>query len=337
MDIPYLRFFGWIGIASIVAWLAAPNFLTLLNQAVNDAFGTVLPAIPFSALLALLFLLRWGDLREVLSKEEGLRSEPLTRLLGLGIVVSLLVLRGITGQFVESAGVTVILAFYGTSLVMNPSTRRIMLPYALVYSGGVSAPGVLQWLVGEPLAQLSTASSAGIVSLSGVPVAWQGTQFSLLSRTGDLVTGVITPGCSSVVSVTTFLGLLGLMYIDLKKDVSSTVKVAVAGVAALTVLNSARIAILVWVGYVGGADALWSIHNWVGYAMFLGFYLVILLVYPKMGGRRMYMYRTPPLSRAAQTHVARVVSPFWPFHCISVNLIQRRARDWARRIGYSLI
>lgn len=288
MDRAYLRFFGWVGIASIVAWLAAPNFLFLLNQAVNDAFGTVLPAIPFTALLILLFLLRWGDLREVLSKEEGLTSEPFTRFLGLGVVVSLLVLRGITGQFVESAGVAVILAFYGTSLILNPPTRKIMLPYAIIYSAGVAVPGVLQWSFGEPLAHLSSVVSAGIVSLSGIPIVWQGTQFSLFSRTGDFVTGVITPGCSSIVSVTTFLGLLGLMYIDLKKDASSTVKVAIAGVGALTALNSARIAILVWVGYVGGADALWSVHNWVGYALFLGFYLVILLVYPKMGGGGTY-------------------------------------------------
>lgn len=278
----------------ILAVFAAPNFLSLLSQAVNDAFGTVLPAIPFTALLALLFLLRWGDLREVLSKEEGLMSEPLTRLLGLGIVVSLLLLRGVTGQSVEASGVAVILAFYGTSLVLNPLTRRMTLSYAMIYSVGVTAPAILQWGFGEPLAQLSSAFSAGIVSLSGVPVVWQGTQFALSSRTGDLVTGIITPGCSSIISVTTFLGLLGLMHIDLRKDLSSTVKLAVAGVAALIFLNSTRIAILIWVGYVGGVDALWSVHNWVGYALFLGFYVAALLIYPRMGGRT--TYRALPLS-----------------------------------------
>ncbi|MDV3293223.1 MAG: exosortase/archaeosortase family protein [Nitrososphaerales archaeon] len=293
MERAYIRFFGWIGIASIFAWLAAPNFLILLNQAVNDAFGTVLPAIPFSALLALLFLLRWGDLREVLSREAGLMSEAPTRLLGLGIVASLLLLRGVAGGSVEASGVAVILTFYGMSLALNPLTRRVMLPYATIYSVGVTAPAILQWGVGEPLAQLSSVFSAGIVSLSGIPIVWHGTEFAILSRAGDMVTGTITPGCSSIVSVTTFLGLLGLMHLDLRKDISSTVKVAAAGIAALTVLNAVRVAVLIWVGYAGGADALWSVHNWVGYALFLGFYAATLLVYPRMGGRA--AYRTPSL------------------------------------------
>jgi exosortase/archaeosortase family protein len=263
--------------------MAAPNFVSLLSQAVNDAFGTVFPAIPFAGLLALLFLLRWSDLRAVLQREEGMKSNPLTRLLGLGIVASLLLLRGVTSQAVELSGVAVVLAFYGVALVLNPLTGRITLPYTAICAAGVSAPTILQWMFGEPLAWLSSIFSAKIVSLTGVPVVWQGTQFALLSRTGELVTATITPGCSSIISVTTFLGLLGLMHIDMGKDASSTAKLAVAGVAALTVMNSARIAILIWVGYEGGANALWSVHNWVGYALFLGFYVAALLVYPRMG------------------------------------------------------
>ncbi|MDV3277991.1 MAG: exosortase/archaeosortase family protein [Nitrososphaerales archaeon] len=285
MDRAYLRFVAWIGTASAIAALAAPNFLPLLGQAVNDAFGTVFPAIPFAGLLALLFLFRWGDLRKLLMREEGLVSNPLTRLLGLGIIVSLLALRGVTSQLVELSGVAVVFVFYGTALVLNPLTWRMTLPYAAICAVGVAAPGILQWSLGEPLAWLSSVFSAGIVSLSGVPVVWQGTQFALQSKTGELVTATITPGCSSIISVTTFLGLLGLMHIDMGKDVFSTVKLAVAGVVALTALNSARIAILIFVGYEGGADALWSVHNWVGYALFLGFYVATLLIYPRMGGR----------------------------------------------------
>jgi exosortase/archaeosortase family protein len=293
----YLHFFGWVGAAAGIAVLAAPNFLALLSQAVDDAFGSVLPMIPFAALLSVLFLLRWGDLRDILQREKGLTSEIPVRLVGAGIVASLILLRGLTGQSVQLSGVAVILAFYGTSLILNPLTRRMILPYAMIYSVGVTAPAILQWAFGEPLAVLSSSFSAGLIALSGIPITWQGTQFALVSKTGDLVAATITPGCSSIISVTTFLGLLGLMHIDLKKDLSSTVKLAVAGVAALTVLNSARIAILVWVGYADGADALWSVHNWVGYALFLGFYLVTLVVYPRMGGRT--TFRSSPMTGMA--------------------------------------
>jgi exosortase/archaeosortase family protein len=182
--------------------------------------------------------------------------------------------------------VAVILSFYGTSLMLNPLTRRITFPYAAIYSVGVAAPAVLQWAFGEPLAALSSELSQSFLSLGGIPLIWHGTQFQLVSRTGDLVAATITPGCSSIVSVTTFIGLLALMHIDLKKDLPSTIKLAVAGIVALTVLNAARITILVWVGYIDGAAALWGVHNWVGYALFLGFYLVTLAVYPKMGRQR---------------------------------------------------
>jgi len=117
-------------------------------------------------------------------------------------------------------------------------------------------------------------------------MTWHGTEFQFVSRTGDLVAATVTPGCSSIVSVTTFIGLLALMHIDLKKDLSSTVKLAIAGVVALTILNAARITILAWIGYIDGSSALWDVHNWVGYALFLGFYLVTLAVYPRMGRQK---------------------------------------------------
>jgi len=278
-----VRFLVWIGIASAAAALAAPTFLTLLSQAVDDAFGTVLPAIPFAALLTVLFLLRWDDIREVLVKEKGISTEVPTRLLGLGIIASLILLRGFTGLSVYSSAIAVVLAFYGSSLAVNPLTKRITFPYAMIYSAGVASPAILQWAFGEPLASLSSVLSQDFISLSGISVVWHGTEFQLMSKTGDLVAATVTPGCSSIVSVTTFLGLLALMHIDLKKDLSSTVKLAVGGVAALTLLNSARITILVWVGYVDGSGAFWGVHNWVGYALFLGFYLVAIAIYPRMG------------------------------------------------------
>jgi len=278
-----VRFLVWIGIASGAAALAAPTFLTLLSQAVDDAFGTVLPAIPFAALLTILFLLRWEDISEVLMKEKGIGTEVPTRLLGLGIIASLILLRGFTGLSVYSSAIAVVLAFYGTSLALNPLTKRITFPYAMIYSAGVASPAILQWAFGEPLASLSSVLSQDFISLSGVSAVWHGTEFQLVSKTGDLVAATVTPGCSSIVSVTTFLGLLALMHIDLKKDLSSTVKLAVGGVAALTLLNSARITILVWVGYVDGSGAFWGVHNWVGYALFLGFYLVAIAIYPRMG------------------------------------------------------
>jgi exosortase/archaeosortase family protein len=156
------------------------------------------------------------------------------------------------------------------------------------------------------MAALATYLSAHLLSLGGIPVTWHGTEFVLVSRAGGVVTGTVTPGCSSVFSVATFLGLLGLMYIDLKRGASATLKLAVAGVASLILLNSARIGLLIWVGYLDGAASLWSLHYWVGYAIFLGFYLVVLLVYNRVPGPRVRAQSIPQplLARRAQASQA---------------------------------
>lgn len=293
----FIRLFGWIGIASVLAALAAPDFPTLLGRAVDDAFGTVLPAIPFAALLTVLFLLRWKDIREILLNEGSIGTELPTRLAGVGVVFALILFRDFTGLSVYSAAIAVILVFYGTSLALNPLTKRITSPYAAIYAIGVAAPAAIQWVFGEPLAALSSVLSKGLLSVGGLPLVWQGTQFQLVSKSGDLVAATITPGCSSIVSVTTFVGLLALMHMDLKKDLSSTIKIAAVGVVALTLLNAVRITVLVWVGYVDGAAAFWNVHNWVGYAIFLGFYLATLAVYPRMGRTKNQAAQVAPFVR----------------------------------------
>ncbi|MDG6908127.1 MAG: exosortase/archaeosortase family protein [Nitrososphaerota archaeon] len=285
MDSGHLRFVIWVSASSGIAAITATNFPQLLSQDLNDNFGSIFPAIPFAALLSVLFALRWNDLHDTLLMEGQLDTEVPTRIVGVCLVASLVVLRGITGNWVETAGVALVATFYGMSLLMNPLTNRIVLPYAAIYSVGIAAPSVLEWGFGAPLVSISTVSSAKIVSLLGLPVTWDGSQFSLISRAGGLVSGTVTAGCSSVISITTFLGLLALMHLDLRKDLSSTAKVAIVGVTVLVFLNAVRIAGLIWIGYVGGANALWSIHNWLGYAFFIGFYLAALLVYSRMGKR----------------------------------------------------
>ena len=285
-----VRFLTWFAAAGLLSLLTAPNFLTLLNQSLGDTFGSVFPAVPFASLLALIFALRWREFAEFLNHEGGLRSQIRVRAAGIATVSALVVLEPLTGLAVVSAGIAVVLTFYGTSLAINPMTKRFLLPYAVVLATGVGVPSALQWAFGEPLAGVSSAFSAKLVGLLGLPVDWQGTSFSFVSKTGELVSGVVTPGCSSIISVTTFLGLLALMHLDMKKDLRSTAVLALAGIAVLTVLNSVRIMTLMWVGYDFGVGAFWGVHNWVGYALFLGFYLAALPVYARMGAGRPGVY-----------------------------------------------
>jgi exosortase/archaeosortase family protein len=288
-DRPITRFVAWLSIATAVSvtlyFPQLSTFFAALNGRLDETFGTAFPAIPMVALLSLLFLLRWGDLRSVLGSERGLRSGPKTRALGLGITLIPLIFTTYSVGSLELSAVSLILVFYGTSLIVNPMTMRIMFPYAVLYATGVTAPAVLQSLFGEPFTTLASYLSAGMASLSGVPVTWQGDQFSIIPRIGTAITGTVTPGCSSILSVTTFLGLLGLMQFDMKREPSFTLKLAVVGSLSLVLLNSVRIMILIWAGYEGGPAALWALHNWIGYGVFLAFYLVVLYVYSRARGR----------------------------------------------------
>jgi exosortase/archaeosortase family protein len=275
------RFLAWLGLA------LAATFTLYSGQAVTSfTLLEGIPGFPFAALLGVLFVLRWKDMHSVLAEEGRLAGRLPTRMLGLCLALSPLVFIQYSAGSQELSAVSLVLVFYGTSLLLNPTTLRIMLPYAGLCALGVTVPAAVQYYIGGPLAGLATFLSAGLVRLGGIPVTWHGTQFELVSKAGGLVTGTVTPGCSSVISVTTFLGLLGLMHFDMKKEASATLKTAAVGVVALVLLNSARIGILIWVGYADGSAALWGLHYWIGYALFLGFYLVVLVVYSRMGGPR---------------------------------------------------
>jgi len=267
----------------VLSALTAPNFPSLVNQSVGDAFDGLFVAIPIVALLTLIFALRWKELAQMMTEEGGGLSRLPVRLVGAATILALFVLEPTTGQTLATSGIAVVLTFYATALLVNPSTARFMLPYAAVYGAAVGAPAILLWAFGEPLAVLSSGLSAGLVHVAGFPVTWEGTGFQLVSKAGEVVNGVVTPGCSSVSSVTMFLGLLALMHLDMKKDSRITAKLAVVGVLALILLNSVRILILLWVGYQYGSDALWGVHDWIGYALFLGFFLTMLPLYARMG------------------------------------------------------
>jgi exosortase/archaeosortase family protein len=279
-----LRFLGWLGAGTALAVFTAPNFIPLFNQLLGDQFGDIFPLFPFAALVVLITALRWRELADVLESEKGVKSERKTRALGLSILLVLLVLEPLTGQTVTTAGVALVLTFYAAALAINPLSRRLLLPYAGVFAVGVGSPAVLQWALGEPLAVVSSWLSAKLVAVVGLPVAWAGTQFQFVTKSGDVISSFVAPGCSSIISVTTFLGLLALMHLDMKKDLRSTAVIAIAGTGILTVLNSVRILLLMWVGYEQGAAAFWGVHNWVGYVLFLAFYLAVLPVYSRMGG-----------------------------------------------------
>jgi exosortase/archaeosortase family protein len=305
VDRAYARLVAWIVASGLIIFLVYGYQVDVLVSGLNNlllaTLGTVLPAFPFLALLIVLTAMRWKDFHQVLLTEQGMTSMPLTRLAGLLLIATpafiwyLAMGLGTPSVYAEMevAAVSFVLVAFGTLMAINPSMTRVMFPYALLYVVGLVSPLVMLDLFSDPLIALSSYLTAGIVDVIGVHVVWQGAAFQLVSASGDQIGAVISPPCSAAYSISIFLALLGLMYLDMRKSVKLTTELAIVGVFLLPVLNSARIALTILSGYYGGTAAFWGIHDWLGYAVFFGFYLVVLVIYA----------RAPSQTRLDQTRV----------------------------------
>jgi exosortase/archaeosortase family protein len=143
----------------------------------------------------------------------------------------------------------------------------------------VLTPTLIKPVIGAPLLFVADYLSSGIMNLMSLPVSWEGGVVRFVSQGGEAIRVTVSTGCAGISSITMFLLLCGLMHLDLKKPLSFTLKFVVLGSLTLIIVNAIRIETLVWTGYMYGSTALWSLHEWLCYAIFIGFYLVILVVY----------------------------------------------------------
>jgi exosortase/archaeosortase family protein len=292
------------GHARLVAWLAVTSLFTLtlysrqlillvsgLDELLTSTLGTVFPAYPFLALLVLLTALRWRDFYNAFASERGLVTKPWIRLTGVVLVLLPAALwallfgqGGAPTQYLgmELSASSLVLVTYGSLLATSPTLWRVMLPYTSLYVVGLVSPLFLVEALGGQLASLSSSLTAILTKAMGLPVAWQGISFSFVSVAGEHIGSVVTPACSAAYSIGIYLGLLGLMYLDMRSSISTVARFALVGVALIPLIDSARIAITIWFGFEGGSSAFWGVHDWLGYALFLAFYVGVLLAYSRV-------------------------------------------------------
>jgi len=298
VDRGYLRLGAWIATTLLLMLSVYSNQVTTLasglDELLTSTLGTVFPAYPFLALLVVLTALRWKDFHGVLLTERGLTSNPGIRLAGVLLTILPATLWSLFFSQVESstylamelAASSIVVVAYGALLAINPTMWRIMLPYTSLYALGLLSPLFMLDTLGVPLAALSSYLAAGITNALGIHVAWQGVSFELVSAAGDPISAVVTPACSAVYSISIYLALLGMMYLDMGTSLATAAKFAIAGVVVIPLLNSARIALTIWFGFVDGSAAFWGIHDWLGYSIFLAFYIAVLVAYTRTGKPR---------------------------------------------------
>lgn len=298
IDRAYLRLGAWIATTLLlllsVYWLQVFTLASGLNGLLTTTLGTVFPAYPFLTLLVLLTALRWNEFHRVLLTERGLTSNPGIRLAGALLIILPAALWSLFSGQVESSmylamelsASSIVVVAFGALLTINPTMWKIMLPYTSLYALGLLAPLFMLDTLGVPLAALSSYLASGITSALGIHVVWQGVSFELVSAAGNPISAVVTPACSAVYSISIYLALLGLIHLDMGTSIATTAKFALAGVVIIPLLNSARIALTIWFGFMDGSAAFWEIHDWLGYGIFLTFYLAVLVTYARAGKLR---------------------------------------------------
>jgi exosortase/archaeosortase family protein len=295
VDRGYARLGAWLVTTFLLVFTLYSSQLFVLTSGLNallsSTLGTVFPAYPFLALLLLLTALRWNDFHKVLLTEQGLTSKPAIRLAGVVFVLLPASLWALfSAQLAQSvylamevSACSLVLLAYGTLLALNPSMWKIMLPYASLYAVGLISPLFMLDTLGAPMATFSSYLAAGITSVLGIHVAWQGVSFAFVSRGGEPISAVVTPACSAVYSISIYLALLGLMQLDIGRSLTTTARFAIVGVIIIPLLDSARIALMIWFGFVDGSAAFWGIHDWLGYTIFFAFYIGVLVAYSRAG------------------------------------------------------
>jgi exosortase/archaeosortase family protein len=241
--------------------------------------------VTYCTLIVLFLSFRWNEFRGIL-REGGHARGTLVRFSGVFLIVILALTEPFTGAAVESSVVVVALTFYAASLVVIPSARRLLLPYAVIVAVGMGGPFLLSGPVGIPWSYFDSALVSRLVDIFGFPVASQSTQFMFTSAQGGLITVLINPQCSGLYSVTAFLGLLALLHLDLRKGRRPTLALALVGVVGLTLLSSVRVALLIWIGYAEGGPAMLGVHDWIGYGLVAVFDLAAIIAYSRMGAGR---------------------------------------------------
>ena len=242
-------------------------------------------------LVSFFLLLRWDEFNLILSQERGYTSMFPRRLFGLAVTLFPLVFMRNTEllprhQYLHASAMMVFLVGYGATLIITPTLWKILLPYTALAVMTFFSPSLIQSTLGDVFIDIAAVLTRFFLGFSGAGVIWNGNEAAFISMSGEAMKLMIDRGCSSIPAISIFLLLVGLMHLDQKKDLNSTLKLASLGTIALVLVNSVKLAFTIWAGKVYGSSTLWSLHSWLGYIFFTGFYMVALLAYLGMSNPR---------------------------------------------------
>lgn len=132
-----------------------------------------------------------------------------------------------------------------------------------------------------PLAQVTGAISGNLVRLTGVPITINGAQVTLPNA--NLVVGA---QCSGLRSIVTLMTLVGIVVFIVQGPWQSKVLLALSAVVIAAFGNVLRVASLLGVAYVWGADAGFKYYHDYSGIVFFASALALLLLFTRILGCR---------------------------------------------------
>jgi exosortase len=254
---------GLIGILLLA--LFYPTLKWLLGEWLGNDYYSHGPLVPLiSVFLAWRLWVNWPpEQRQIKPATLGLLP------LGVGLAVYLYALLQ-RAYFAASLAMVVVIAGLVWYLLGTAALRRFAFPIGFL-SFMVPLPFVEPLSV--PLAQFTGALSAAIVRLLGVPITVNGAQISLPNAA--LVVGAQCSGLRSIVTLMTLVALV-LFLVEgtwWKKLLLALSSIVIAGLG-----NVIRVASLLAVANIWGADAAFKYyHDYSGIVFFLSALALLLL------------------------------------------------------------
>ena len=253
---------GLIGILLLA--LFYPTLKWLVGEWLGNDYYSHGPLVPLiSAFLAWRLWVNWPpEQRQIKPATIGLLP------LGVGLTVYLYALLQ-RAYFAASLAMIVIIAGLVWYLLGTAALRRFAFPIGFLFFM-VPLPFVEPLSV--PLAQFTGALSAAIVRLFGVPITVNGAQISLPNA--ELVVGAQCSGLRSIVTLMTLVALVIFLVEGAwwKKLLLALSSIVIAGLG-----NVIRVASLLVVANIWGADAAFKYyHDYSGIVFFLSALALLL-------------------------------------------------------------
>ena len=253
---------GLIGILLLA--LFYPTLKWLLGEWLGNDYYSHGPLVPLiSAFLAWRLWIKWlPEQRRIKPATIGLLP------LGAGLIVYLYALLQ-RAYFAASLAMIIIIAGLVWYLLGTAALRRFAFPIGfLVFM--IPLPFIEPLSV--PLAQITGAMSAAIVRLLGVPITVNGAQISLPNA--ELVVGA---QCSGLRSIVTLMTLVALVIFLVEGAWWKKLLLALSSIVIAALGNVVRVASLLVVANIWGADAAFKYyHDYSGIVFFLSALALLL-------------------------------------------------------------